>query len=106
MANTPDYTVSWEKDGEGSIRSSMEVLIDWFTTKENVSKYYGGTDKHGTTNAERKEGYHLSMKNLIQEENGKSFSFTSLQLFIITYICITHDMIQFFYRKHTFYQIN
>ncbi len=71
MANAPDYTVSWEKDGEGSIRSSMEILIDWFTTEENVSKYYGGTDKHGKTNAERKEGYHFSIKDLIEQENGK-----------------------------------
>jgi hypothetical protein len=70
LANDPDHKVSWEKDGEGSIRSSMEILIDWFTTEENVSKYYGGVDRFGKTNADRKEGYHLHIKELIQKENG------------------------------------
>jgi hypothetical protein len=33
--------------------------------------FYGGTDKHGTTNATRREGYHQLLSMMIEKENGK-----------------------------------
>jgi hypothetical protein len=41
------------------------------TIEENASLYFGGVDNDGRTNAICKEGYHLRLKKLIEEENGK-----------------------------------
>ena len=62
---------SWDKDGSSKHRTSMEVLIDWFTTEENCSSYFGGVDSNGRTNANRKETYHYYLRDLIRQENGK-----------------------------------
>jgi hypothetical protein len=69
--NQDSNLLNWENDGEENKRSSMSILIDWFTTEENVSNYYGGKNKFGKTTAERKEDYHHVIKELIQKENGK-----------------------------------
>ena len=49
----------------------MEVLIDWFTTEENTSKYFGGVNSNGRISANRKESYHLHIRDMIKEENDK-----------------------------------
>ena len=67
------YTLaqSWDNDGlQGSKQSSIRVLIDWLTTNENCSQYYGGVDEKGFTSADRKETYHYYIRDLIQKENG------------------------------------
>ena len=65
---------SWDNDGNETmgIKSSIEVLIEWITTEENSSSYFGGLDPEGNTNATRKEGYHHYIRDIIKEENGKS----------------------------------
>ena len=40
-------TQSWDSDGSSKHRTSITVLIDWFTTEENCSSYYGGVDSNG-----------------------------------------------------------
>ena len=74
-----DYSQAqcWDKDGNESkgIKSSIEVLIDWITTEENSSSYFGGLDPEGKTNATRKEGYHHYIRDIIKAENGKYLSF-------------------------------
>ena len=62
---------NWEKDGSDTSRSSMMVLIDWLSTQENCSSYFGGLDSNGNTSANRKETYHHHIRNLIMKENGK-----------------------------------
>ena len=62
---------SWDKDGDENRKSSIEVLIDWITTEENASKYFGGLDIDGKTSSTRKEAYHHHIRDLIKEENGK-----------------------------------
>ena len=62
---------NWEKDGSLNRKSSIEVLIDWFTTEENSNSYFWGVDKEGRTNANIKEAYHHHIRNLIKKENGK-----------------------------------
>ena len=42
------------------------------TTEENCSKYFGGLDATGRTNGNRKEVYHLYIRDLIRKENGKN----------------------------------
>ena len=70
-----DYTVaqSWDKDGNVNTNtmSSIDILIDWLTTEENASKYFGGVDMDGNTNATRKEAYHHHIRDLIKKENGR-----------------------------------
>ena len=61
---------SWDNNGLENKRSSVEVLIDWFTTKENCFTYFGGLDAEGCTNGNRKETYHYLIRNLIRNENG------------------------------------
>jgi hypothetical protein len=63
--------LNWDKDGSDVEKSSIEVLIDWLTTEENASKYFGGVDKDGRTNSERRESYHILIRDLIKKENGK-----------------------------------
>ena len=70
-----DYSTasSWENDGDSKgKRSSMIILIDWLTTEENCSKYFGGIDANGRTNGNRKEAYHHHIRDMIKKENGKS----------------------------------
>ena len=68
-----EYAVlkSWDKDGSDNKRSSIDVLIDWLTTQENASSYFGGIDVDGRTNSNRKETYHLVIRDVIRNENGK-----------------------------------
>jgi hypothetical protein len=60
----------WDKDGGENKKSSICILIDWLTTEGNLSDYYGGTDKNGYTNSNRKETYHNLICNMIKQENG------------------------------------
>jgi hypothetical protein len=46
------------------------LLIDWLTTEENASRYFGGADKDGRTQSERRDAYHHLIKDLIFKENG------------------------------------
>ena len=61
----------WDTDGNELNRSSIKVLLDWITTEENASSYFGGVDKKGDTSAMRKEAYHHHIRDLIKKENGK-----------------------------------
>jgi hypothetical protein len=72
--------VPWDKDGSINIRSSEQVLLDWLTTEENTSSYYGGVGKDGLTSSNRKHTYHLKIANEILKENGKYYL---LLLFIL-----------------------
>ena len=62
---------SWERDGDDKTESSIQVLINWLTTEENCSKYFGGIDVNGRTSANRKEAYHHHIRDLIRNENGE-----------------------------------
>ena len=64
---------NWNDDGNEFNRSSIKVLLDWLTTEENASSYFGGVDKKGRTNANRKEAYHHHIRDLIKKENGMLF---------------------------------
>ena len=72
-----EYTItqSWDKDGNVSTNtmSSIDVLINWITTEENASRYFGGLDVEGKTSANRKESYHHHIHDLIKKENGMYF---------------------------------
>ena len=70
-----DYalTQNWEKDGSPTCRTSMMVLVDWMSTQENCSSYFGGVDSKGNTSANRKDTYHHHIRNLILKENGKTY---------------------------------
>ena len=68
-------THSWDKDGSSKKRTSIVVLIDWFTIQENCSNYFGGVDEKGRTNANRKDTYHYMIRDLIRNENGKYLIF-------------------------------
>ena len=68
-------TQSWDTDGSSKHKTSIQVLIEWLTTEENCSTYYGGVDSNGLTSANRKETYHYYIRDLIRKENGK-FIFT------------------------------
>ena len=74
-----DYAITqnWEKDGSTTCRSSMRVLIDWISTQENCSSYFGGLDSNGNTSANRKEAYHHHIRDLIKKENGEYVVFYS-----------------------------
>jgi hypothetical protein len=62
---------NWDKDGGNGKPSSTEILVNWLTTEENASSYYGGVDRRGKTNANRKEQYHKLIAMLIHKTNGK-----------------------------------
>jgi hypothetical protein len=62
---------SWDNDGSDTKKSSIDVLINWFTTEENCSRYFGGLDREGRTSTNRKEAYHHHIRDLIEKENGK-----------------------------------
>ena len=66
---------SWDSDGSETKKSSIEVLIDWITTEEHASSYFGGVDTAGNTNATRKEGYHHQIRDIIKEENGECIDY-------------------------------
>ena len=68
-----DYAIaqSWEKDGTSTKMCSIKVLVEWLTTEENCSQYFGGLDANGRTSADRKEAYHHRIRDLIKQENGK-----------------------------------
>ena len=63
-------TQNWDDDGTTANRSSIKVLLDWLTTEENASSYFGGVDAQGKTNGNRKESYHHYLRELIKKENG------------------------------------
>jgi hypothetical protein len=70
--NTDGTTkINWDNDGDGIKRSSIRVLVEWLTTEENATQYYGGKGKRKQTSADRKDTYHLKIQQLIKEENGK-----------------------------------
>ena len=62
---------NWDNDGSSKKKTSMAVLIDWFTTEVNCSSYFGGVDAQGSTNGNRKQTYHYHIRDLIRNENGK-----------------------------------
>jgi hypothetical protein len=62
---------NWDKDGSTNTRSSIQILIDWLTTEENATKYFGGLDKDGRTSSDRKESYHNYISEIIKNENGE-----------------------------------
>ena len=64
-------SASWETDGDDSSASSIRILINWLTTEENCSSYFGGIDVNGRTSANRKEAYHHHIRDLIKNENGE-----------------------------------
>lgn len=64
-------TPNWDKDGTADKRSSIRILIDWMTTEEHATKYFGGLDKDGRTSSDRKESYHNYISDLIKKENGE-----------------------------------
>ena len=74
-------TQSWESDGSSKKKTSIQVLIDWFTTEENCSNYFGGVNDNGNTNGNRKETYHYHIRDLIRNENGKLMYCTSSSCF-------------------------
>jgi hypothetical protein len=65
----------WDKDGTENNKSSIRILIDWLTTEGNLSDYYGGGDKNGYTNSNRKETYHNYLSNKIKAENGAYYMY-------------------------------
>jgi hypothetical protein len=65
--------LQWDKDGSSSQRSSIQVLVDWITTEENASSYFGGKNKKGKTTGSRKETHHFEITKVIQKENGEYF---------------------------------
>jgi hypothetical protein len=76
-----DYATaaSWDNDGDGSKLSSIQVLINWLTTEENCSSYFGGIDVNGRTSAHRKETYHHQIREMIKKENGTDRSSDSIK---------------------------
>jgi hypothetical protein len=72
---TSDGTpMNWDKDGGNGKMSSTAVVVNWLTTEENASCYYGGVDKRGKTNSKRKEAYHTLLSMLIHKENGTYYN--------------------------------
>ena len=70
-------------DGNKVNRSSIKVLLDWLTTEENASSYFGGVDNKGQTTATRKEAYHHHLWELIKKENGKlKYFLLSLMIYL------------------------
>ena len=91
---------SWDSDGDDTSKSSISVLIDWMTTEENCSNYFGGLDSTGRTNGNCKEVYHLYIRDLIKEENGKTerfvfhnvfFSMMIILIIIYIHICVNQQ---------------
>jgi hypothetical protein len=70
--NSP--TANWDRDGGDGKKPSIVVLVDWITTEENLSNYYGGLDTEGNTNGNRKDSYHKIIASIIKQENGKSYN--------------------------------
>ena len=68
-----DYAVgqTWDNDGDENKKTSIDVLIEWLTTEENATNYFGGLDTDGRTSSDRKETYHHRIRVLIREENGE-----------------------------------
>jgi hypothetical protein len=70
--STDDTTpANWEADAKDGKQSSAALLVNWLTTEENASSYFGGNDRNGRTSAKRKEVYHQLLSMLIHKENGK-----------------------------------
>ena len=78
-------TQSWEKDGGNNKRTSIQVLIDWLTTEENCSSYFGGLDTEGRTSSTRKEAYHHRIRDMIEKENGKFYIMYNFVYYIIIF---------------------
>lgn len=74
---------SWENDGNDLNMSSIDVLIEWLTTEENATNYFGGLDIDGKTSSNRKESYHHIIRDLIKDENGSDRSSESIRSKII-----------------------
>jgi hypothetical protein len=64
-------TANWDRDGGDGKKPSIIVLVDWITTKENLTKYYGSLDMDGNTNRNQKDAYQKILAILIKNENGK-----------------------------------
>lgn len=62
---------TWDNDGGDSMKSSIDVLIEWLTTEENSTNYFGGVDTDGRTSSNRKETYHHRIRDFIKKENGE-----------------------------------
>lgn len=74
---------NWDSDGiEGVCVSSSRVLVNWLTTEENATAYFGGSNKDWRTSSTRKETYHNIISTLIKNENGE---FTSLTYIFILF---------------------
>jgi hypothetical protein len=71
IEKTPDPPSNWDKDAKDGKPSSIQILIDWLTTEENASMYFGGVNEVGKTNAMRKEAYHKVIRQLIIDTNGE-----------------------------------
>ena len=61
---------TWDNDGDETSKSSIDVLIEWLTTEENSTNYFGGVDTDGRTSSNRKETYHHRIRDYIKKENG------------------------------------
>ena len=68
-----EYAVgqTWDNDGDENKKTSIDILIEWLTTEENATSYFGGLDTDGRTSSNRKETYHHRIRNLIKKENGQ-----------------------------------
>jgi hypothetical protein len=71
LEEVPPAPANWDKDGDKDKPSSIAILIDWLTTEENASVYFGGVNEVGKTNAMRKECYHKIIRQRIIDTNGK-----------------------------------
>jgi hypothetical protein len=67
--------IHWGRDGTSTSKSSEDCLIDWITTEENASSYFGGVGKDGQTSSNRKHTYHLLLSDTIRKENGEYYIF-------------------------------
>jgi hypothetical protein len=54
-------------------KGSEDCLIDWITTIENASSYFGGVGKDEQASANRKHMYHLLLSDTICKENGEYY---------------------------------
>jgi hypothetical protein len=71
IQDTPSAPANWDKDAHGDKPSSIQLLIQWLTTEENASLYFGGVNQAGKTTAMRKECYHKVIKQFIKDRNGE-----------------------------------
>jgi hypothetical protein len=87
---------NWDKDGINGNKSSISILIDWMTTEGNMAKYFGGLNKSGKTNGDRKEVYHNQLRDMISNENGE-LEFQHTFIIIIIYVVLISTDTNCFY---------